>query len=211
MSDQTRVRIALTSLPVRCGNVLWLQERNRYVTPTPAALRTLSRVATNDGGFAEETVVDEDADWRGLDELEQLGLIVWWDDSKGLPVRRRDVIGIACWNVLGRVALRVAPRFLLRQLVDTRSRPAPEFSPWAGLRSEQLIAAARAAAAMPLVSASCLPMALALWCSARIAGQPARLRLGGTADPFTEHAWVEVRGHRLDPAPVSFPGEVFRH
>jgi len=205
----SRSRIALTDVPSRVGDVFWAPRANRYITLGTGARRVLEQLTTMDGQFQSDVLTATGANVDDVEVLVEYEFVVRWRDDEGLPTRARDVLALIGLNAVARVALKVGAATLLRRLVGVEPGTTSESTAWSGLRNERAVAAARLAAAVPGVDGRCLPMSLALWAHLRLMGIPASLRLGATEDPFAAHAWVESRGHRVDPAPVAFPGAPF--
>lgn len=187
---------------------LWATDSGRYLRLPHSDYRLLCRVAEADGGSVADLRLD-DADLASLDRLANDRLIALWDQRRGIPIPRGMTIEVVAANLLAQLLLRVAARPLLGRIVRLTDDAAGEMTTWRGWTGEQIVAAARIAGALPGVSASCLPTAVAIWLVLRRRGHPATLRLGAIESPFTAHAWVELRGRRLDPAPVVFPGPAF--
>jgi hypothetical protein len=212
----SRLRVAVRERPAwvedETGDaIVWSARSGRYVRLSRAQMRLLRNAMLADGlSLAELAALNEDdTDLTQLEELQDLGLVATWDEQDGIPLRRRTVAEAAMLNMAARAALRVCARPILRRLVVTQPTRSTELNPWLGWENEQLVAAARIAAALPGVDGGCLPMAVTLWLMSRRRGGRPQLRLGATVVPFSAHAWVEVDGVRLDIAHVVFPGRAF--
>jgi len=140
--------------------------------------------------LATETVND------AISELEELGLIVSFDASKGLYPPAALVMKAAATNLLTRVLPMLGGSRLLIRLAWTpeREMKTDEARIWSDLRSAQAVAALRIARLIPGVDLDCLPVALGLWLLLRFQGAQPKLRLGALAKPFAAHAWLEVGG-----------------
>lgn len=187
------------------ADIAWSQRSGRYQALAPEHADLLRAVAAADGTSWIE--LGSSYSRKTLDDLVGAGLIVVWDEQDGLPVPARLIAAAALANVGARLLLRVAPRLVLARCVTLDAAVERPLFRWHGLRTEQLMAAARLAGALPLTDGSCLPTALALRWLLRRDGRRAAVRLAALRLPFAAHAWVEVDGELLDPAPTAFPGD----
>lgn len=212
-ADDSGRRIDFRRPVARTTGTVWLSADNRYAALDAIAARVLDEVQACPGLSLSELLTalppSQRADAaRAVRALEGSNVLVTWG-PEGLPLRRRLVVALIVANVAAQITLLLAPRPFLRRIVTTRGPAAAETSSWCGVTGEELIGAARLAAAFPGVNARCLPTACAIWMVLRFRGYPAKLRIGAVDAPFAAHAWVELAGNRLDPAPVAFPGEAF--
>lgn len=211
MPDPRRValRSKFAALPSTGDHItLWATTTGCYLRLSHNDYRLLCRVAAADGA----TLVDlglNHAEFASLERLASDGLVAIWDPRRGIPIPRGMIVELVAANVLAQILLRAAARPLLQRIVHLTDDATGELAIWRGWTGEQVVAAARIAGALPGVSASCLPTAIAIWLILRRRGHPAALRLGAIEAPFTAHAWAELDGCRLDPAPVVFPGPAF--
>jgi hypothetical protein len=207
-SDDTRV--ALRDLGISPdGGVIWTI-RGRYVTLTEEHTELLRQIAAQDGGLVS-ALAASDRRAELLEDLTSLEAIVMWRESAGLPIARKAIGRHAVIHLLGRAALAVFGRRMLRVLVDlTPDLISDERQQWRGFELERVLAAARRATSLPLVSSRCLPMCIGLWFDLRLRGLRVRLRLGAIAEPFHAHSWLEYEGSRIDPGPHAFPARALR-
>ena len=132
-----------------------------------------------------------------LSRLEAAGLAIR-EPLEGRPIIPRLCVEYALWNW----TLQLAVRLLGWQLIGRfrRSSPSGSGSPPHPRMVDDLIAAARRASSWPRVSTQCTITAMSLSAMLRRRGQPAIVVVGGQTDAFEPHAWVEVRGRRVDPS-----------
>lgn len=65
---------------------------------------------------------------------------------------------------------------------------------------DDLVGVARRSSSWPKVSTQCTVSAMSLAAMLRTRRHPALVVVGGQTDAFEPHAWVEVRGRRVDPS-----------
>ena len=189
--------------------MIWTS-RGRYVTLTEEHTALLLQISAQDGGLLSGLPAG-DRQTELLADLAELEAIVMWRESAGLPVAMKTIGRHAVIHLLGRAALAVFGRRMLRALVDlTPDLVSDERQQWRGFEVERVLTAARRATSLPLVSSRCLPMCIGLWFDLRLRGLRVRLRLGAIADPFHAHSWLEYEGSRIDPGPHAFPARALR-
>jgi len=199
--------------------ILWPRV-NRYIAVSQSAAQVLRVAARLDGHTKSAVSLRARSDYGlalanvegALRELEAIGLILTFDEKRGLHPPFTLVVQAALCNVLARLMLAVGKSRLLIELASGANDPSltsDEGAIWSDLRSERAIAALRLASAFPGVDLDCLPAAVGLWLLLRIQGERPRLRIGALLAPFAAHAWLEVRGKHVDPGATTFHGPRF--
>ncbi|MEN0012213.1 MAG: lasso peptide biosynthesis B2 protein [Solirubrobacteraceae bacterium] len=204
--------------------MVWLHATGRYLTLDDDHARVLAKVAARDGDPLSLLGL-EAREHTVLDGLVRSGIAVVWSEPSGLPVPRRLVAELAALHLLGRLALRIAPTWLLKRVGAFRpdvAGPRDERGTWLGFERERLLEAAYRSKGLPFVDARCLPMSVGLLFALRLHGHPARIRLAAIPEPFHAHAWVQSGQDRIETtahafghdslcSPPAGPGPTSRH
>lgn len=130
--------------------------------------------------------------------------------GRGARPARRLVLELLLLTLIARALLMLAPRRVMRFIAVRVAPEAPDTAEpppgWLGTLGEQVIAAHHRAAAFPLSTTLCVPVAIATFIAVRRRGRTAFFRLAVVDEPFDAHVWVVCDGKDVDPRSDAFAG-----
>jgi hypothetical protein len=189
------------------GDVVVLdQRRGRYLRVAVDAARFLDDLADREWGgtFGELQSAFPTVDIKRLISLDLVDV----SPPDGLPIRVSLVVEVAAANITARVRLRARKWGAVRPWIDGTAPTVPIGA--RPLLYDRLEAATTLALSIPGTSRLCTVVALSLIPVLRRRGHQATIAIASESDQIDPHAFVLVRGHRIDPSDDQIDAPVLR-